>query len=391
MISLLEAQDIVLENVITTSAEEVTFSKALQRILAEDIISDIDMPPFNKSAVDGYACRIEDINDELLVVDTIPAGVEPDCIIYKGQCAKIMTGGMMPVGATTVLMVEHTEITGKDKIKFNQPKTSPNFCKKGEDVAVGQVVLSKGTKITPANVAVLASVGKVFPMVAKLPRVGVLSTGNELVEPFEKPQGSQIRNSNSYQLLAQLANIGIEGSYLGIIPDNPKDSKLMLEKAMQTNDVVILSGGVSMGDFDYIPKAMKDIGIDLKFETIAIQPGKPTVFGVKENKYFFGLPGNPVSSFVLFEIMVKSLLLRIQGCTQLPENTQMQLGFNYKRNSSQRQGLVPVKFLPSGVAIPISYNGSAHIHSLCFADGLMYVPIGTTELERGDWVDVRRF
>lgn len=390
MISFEEASKIIAGNTKTLEIEQIDFQEALGRILAEDIQSDIDMPPFNKSAMDGYACRMEDIKNELEVLEIIPAGQPPTKSIGKNQCSKIMTGSVLPVGADCVIMVEYTKELENNKILFTAENSKPNFVPQGEDVKKGDLVIEKGTLIKPQHIAVMASVGCVKPLVYRKVRVGVLSTGDELVEPNVFPETSRIRNSNAYQLVAQAERMGCITDYLGIAKDSEDDSKIMIEKALQNSDVVLLTGGVSMGDFDFIPEAFKQMGIDIKFKSIAVQPGRPTVFGTYRQKYIFGLPGNPVSSFNIFELFVKPMLYSMMGYDYKPMNIKMPMGKTYSRKKSERKSFLPVMIGDSGEVFPIKYHGSAHVHALVFADGLISIPIGKTELQKGELVDVRQ-
>ncbi|MBN2236017.1 MAG: molybdopterin molybdotransferase MoeA, partial [Bacteroidales bacterium] len=207
MITQEEAIAITEKASITLGTEYIPFQNSLGRILAENVYSDMDMPPFNKSAVDGYACRKQDLANDLELLEIIPAGVAPSKWIGENQCSQIMTGAAVPEGADTIIMVEHTE-KRNGKIRFLQEKTSSNICAIAEDLKEGDLVLSKGTLIKAQQIPVLASVGKTFIRVYRLAKVAVISTGDELVEPQEKPAISQIRNSNAAQLLAQLKQIG---------------------------------------------------------------------------------------------------------------------------------------------------------------------------------------
>ena len=301
MISFEEANKIIRESIIHLGSEEVPLRQSLHRVLAEDVISDIEMPPFNKSAVDGYACKKADIQKELEVIEIIPAGNIPEKKITTGQCAKIMTGAVVPEGADTVLMVEYTEETAKNKIRFLKDKTNSNICYQAEDVKNGQKVLTSGIFIEPQHIAVMASVGYSEVFVAKQPGVGIISTGDELVEPSEKPGISQIRNSNAWQLIGQVERMNAIPDYLGIASDDRDATFQMINKAFEKNDVVLLTGGVSMGDYDFVPGILEECGLEILFKSIAVQPGRPTLFGKKENKFCFGLPGDPVSSFGQFE------------------------------------------------------------------------------------------
>jgi len=211
-----------------------------------------------------------------------------------------MTGAMIPEGADGVIMVEDTKILGNGNIRFIAEESGRNICFKGEDIKEGELVLSTGTYIRPQHLAVLASVGKVNPLVFSRAEVGVLSTGNELVEPVHVPSPSNIRNSNAYQLMAQLIKAGANPHYEGIALDTETSLTVLIRNALDQYDIVLLTGGVSMGDYDYVTEVMDKIGVKILFKSIAIQPGRPTIFGRRGNQFIFGLPGNPVSAFVVF-------------------------------------------------------------------------------------------
>ncbi len=389
MILLEEAYKIVMDSVELMKTEKINFTNSLGLILANDIFSDIDMPPFDKSAMDGYACKMTDINQELQVIEVIPAGKSPEKEIQSGECAQIMTGAMIPNGADCVLMVEHTEKTADNRIKYLKEKTKDNICYKAEDVQTGQKVIEKGTLIKPQHIAILASVGATEIEVYQKPKVGVISTGDEIVEPHVKPGPSKIRNSNGYQLFSQIERCNAIANYVGIASDNEEDTYHVIMKAMEENDVILLSGGVSMGEFDFVPYIMQKAGIDIKFQKIAVQPGKPTTFGTKESKRIFGLPGNPVSSYIQFELLVRPLLAEMMGHTFNPLQISMEMGIDHSRKRSERMSWYPITIADNGTVIPASYHGSAHIHGLESADGISFFPIGKAEIKKGEKVHVR--
>ncbi len=389
MIPFEEAMDITLETPIRTGTERVDFNNALYRILAEDILSDVDMPPFHKAAMDGYACRKADLDKELKVLEVLAAGDIPTAFVGPGQCSKIMTGAMVPGGADTVIMVEHTEECTPGHIRFTGEKTASNIARKAEDVRAGDRVLDQGTLILPQHTPILASVGCTSPLVSKKVRVGILSTGDELVEPHITPGPGKIRNSNGFQLIAQVRAAHCEPNYLGIIPDNEEDTDRAIGKALAENNVVILTGGVSAGDFDFVPKIMRKNGVDIRFQKVAVKPGRPTVFGTTENAAIFGLPGNPVSSFVNFEVFVKPLLFKMMGHQYLPLVLKMPLDTHYKRKKADRVEFIPAHISQEGTVVPARYHGSAHIHAMSLANGIMRIPKGTFELKKGDYTDVR--
>jgi molybdopterin molybdotransferase len=385
------AIEIIRNNLILIGTERTDIKESTNRVLREDIFSDMDMPPFNKSAMDGYACRREDIAVELDVVEIIAAGCRPQKFIGKNQCAKIMTGAMMPEGADCVIIIEDVEETGSKKIKFLNDKTADNFCLKGEDVKTGEKLLSAGTRITTKQIASLALSGNTNPLVSIKPKVGILSTGDEIVEPYVKPAATQIRNTNSYQIIAQCIDFGVVPTYYGIVSDTKEAIGSAIDKAKQENDLVILTGGVSMGDFDLVPDLLKEKGFNILFDKIAVQPGKPAVFGRDRNKFVFGMPGNPVSSFIVFEFMVKEFLAGMMGLTNHEKMIRCELANDYSRKHNSRLARIPVKINENGKAEIIEYHGSAHINSYALAEGVISIPIGVNEIKKGSVVDVRQF
>lgn len=390
MIKFEEALDIILSHAVLLERESVEMQHAVGRVLAEDVMSDMDMPPFDKSAMDGYACRRADLQNELHVLEVIAAGQVPSFAIGANQCSKIMTGAMMPKGADCVIMVEHTRETANGLIEFTAEKTATNICYKGEDIKKGEIVLPKGLLIKPQHIAVLATVGCVNPMVFRKAKLGILSTGDELVEPQTLPDAGKIRNSNAWQLMAQAEAMHVDAYYFGIAPDEETQTLTLIRKAMQDCDVILLTGGISMGDYDFVPAMLKDAGFEFHFKSLAVQPGRPTIFGTTaEGKICFGLPGNPVSSFNQFELLVKPLLYKMMGHDYNPPALRLPLSIDYRRKKSERLSFIPVYLNELGEIAPVEYHGSAHINALTKAYGLMSVPIGITEIKKGELADVR--
>jgi molybdopterin molybdotransferase len=388
MIRYEEALQIVLNHTYSIGSESVSIQESTGRVLAEDIFSDINMPPFNRSAVDGFACRIADIHQPLDIIETVRAGLFPSKIIKPGECTRIMTGAPVPQGADCVIMVEETIELAPGRIRFTGEQTKANISPFAEDVKNGDRVISSGTMTGPQHIAIMAAVGHINPRVAKKPKVSVISTGDEIVEPHLKPGISQIRNSNGYQLAAQAVKAGAIPVYMGIAPDNEDDTFCAITDALAQSDIVLLTGGVSMGTFDFVPKIMEKAGIEILFRTIAVQPGKPTIFGLKGDKRIFGLPGNPVSSFTIFEILVKPMLWKMMGMMEPARNLRLPLGQDYLRNRSDRMQWLPVQIC-DGRVYPLEYHGSAHIFSMATADAIAAIPFGTTKLSAGDLIDAR--
>jgi molybdopterin molybdotransferase len=347
----------------------------------------------------------------------------PEKAIGPNQCAKIMTGAAVPRGADCVIMIEQTEQVRptdvpdrgesvrplrsevmltlfrqapmpsprieETMIRFTGEQTSDHIFRRATDIRAGQVVLPNGGRISPQHAAVLASVGCVLPLVARQPRVGVVASGDELVPPRVRPGPSQIRNSNGSQLGAQLAAMGLGGRDYGIVKDVAGDIDAVLKIALAENDVVIVSAGLSVGDFDLVPAALQRNGVTLQFEKIAVKPGKPTVFGVSERGYCFGLPGNPVATFVVFELLVKPFLYRLMGHDYRPRYVQMRLEETIAQKDSDRQSWIPVRITSEETVQPVQYHGSAHLSALCDAGGLVSMEIGVASIEQGAPVRVR--
>lgn len=383
MIKLEKALNIVMNSAITLEEESVPLQEACGRVLYSDVSSDIDMPPFNKSAMDGYACRSEDIDRPLKVIETIPAGYTPQKTVGDGECSKIMTGGIVPEGADCVVMVEHTEIKD-DLVIVNKKSSNRNICYKAEDIHKGDGVLQKGTLLTPAEIAVLSSVGCDPVPVSRKPVLGIIATGSELVEPSQKPQSAQIRNSNGYQLYSQVKQAGCKPVYLGIIGDSPEAIGSAIDQNISNVDILLLSGGVSMGEFDYVPGVLQEKGFKLLFQKVAIKPGKPTVFGKIDNKFVFGMPGNPVSTFILFEMLVKPFCYKLMGADYSHTKVTAKLAETIKRKKSERLSFIPVVVNNNGEINLIKYHGSAHIHALTKANGILSIPVGVNEIKAGE-------
>ncbi len=389
MIPFEEALGITQQFARTRGTEQVYLFNALGRTLAENIYADISMPPFNKSAMDGYACRKSDMKNLLQVIEEIPAGSIPTRIIGKNQCSRIMTGAMVPGGADVIIMKEDIEITSNEYIRCNSDTLKDNICYEGEDVKKGDQVLRIGDVILPAHIAILASVGSDRPLVYLNPAVAIISTGDELVEPEETPGVSKIRNSNGYQLWAQVQQLGIKPDYLGIVSDDEESLHEILSKAIDKYDVTIISGGVSVGDFDFVPKILNQLNVHIPVHGMDVRPGKHQLFGERANHFIFGMPGNPVSSFVQFEVLVRPFLDALMGKTAEQSFLTLPLGEDYNRKNGNQMIFVPVTFTKQTIVKPLEYHGSAHIHSYIFAKGIMEIPKGTLTMKKGDYVRVR--
>jgi molybdopterin molybdotransferase len=385
-----KAYETVMNTAFTVGVETVPFNESLYRVLADDIRSDMNIPPFDKATVDGFACRRADLGKELEILETIAAGRKPEKTISENQCSRIMTGAIVPAGADTVFMVEDSEILASGKVRYNGSFTKENIAYMGEDIKTGDVVLQQGHMIRPQDIAVMATVGSAQVTVSRMIRVSVISSGDELVEPSEKPGISQIRNSNAYQLMAQIKRTGALGKYMGIARDNEEETYRIVKQAISQSDIVIITGGVSMGDFDFIPSVLEKAGVKILFSRVKVQPGKPTTFGMHSDALVFGLPGNPVSSFVQFELLVRPLICRMMGFNYEPVALPLLMKDAFYRKSADRMGWIPVMITKEGLVSPVEYHGSAHISSLVNADGLIALPIGKHNIEKGEKVSVRQ-
>jgi molybdopterin molybdotransferase len=369
-------------------AEEVELTGAWNRILYEEVVSDVNMPPFDKSAMDGYACRKADLNTDLKVIGILEAGSVEWYRIIPGSCVKIMTGAPVPEGADTVIMVEDTRMINSDTIRFTGNSVKKNICGLGEDVRTGEILLKPGELLFPHKIAVLASAGYSRVKVSVKPSVALLSTGSELVSPDQKPGKAQIRNSNAYNLHAQLQQMSIDAHYTGIVPDDKEVIRSKLKQLLNDFDVVILTGGVSMGDHDHVPGILQEQKLEILFDRVAIQPGKPMAFAAGRNKFCFGLSGNPVSSFLQFELLVKPLIYRIMGHAYAHPIVFSELAEPVSRKNAGRLKFLPVRFNAAGQAEEVRFNGSAHIAGLCGADGFGLFPENCEALDAGDKMEV---
>jgi molybdopterin molybdotransferase len=390
MITFEEAYRIVTESSFRLGREVVGLSEAAGRALTLAVRSDMDMPPWNKSAVDGYACRHTDLGHELTVLETIAAGAMPEKEVTPGTCSRIMTGAAVPAGADYVFMLENSEELTDGRVRFTGRPGNDNIAKAGEDIMKDQTVLRPGRYIRPQDIAVLAAVGATQVTVSCRARVGVISTGNELIEPDRVPAGAQIRNTNSSQLIAQIARAGAIGKYYGIARDEEESITALMKNALEENDVLLISGGVSFGDFDLVPQVMRSLGLKIHFDQVAMQPGKPLTFCTGEKKAVFGLPGNPVSTFVQFEVMVRAFLDRMAGVTEHAPVLQMPIAADYSRKRAERLSWIPCTITAAGEAMPVEYHGSAHITAFTGAWGVITIPRGQSWIQKGEMVSVRQ-
>jgi molybdopterin molybdotransferase len=323
MIKIEKALKIILDNVKIIGSEPVGLSSSFNRVLAEDIYSKENIPPFDNSAMDGYALRASDILGAspngpavLDVVEDIKAGDWSGRTLKRGEAVRIMTGAPIPRGADCVVMVEETERFGEKVLIFKQFKRGNDIRCAGEDVRRGEKVLNEGSLIRPQEMGMLAALGHDRVKVFKRPKVGILATGSELVDVSKNLAKGKIRNSNSFSLFGQVLKAGAIPFDLGIVSDDLNEIKKRIKSGLKY-DVLLTSGGVSVGDYDFVKDVLRQLGASMKFWKVAIKPGKPLAFGKIAGKPVFGLPGNPVSSMVVFEEFVRPAMLKMSGMKKL--------------------------------------------------------------------------
>ena len=399
MISVDEAQAAVLARVPTLTTEAVPLETALSRILRADVLSDRDLPPFNRAAMDGFAVRSADApaaGTRLRVTGEIRAGVWPERAVGAREAMRIMTGAPVPEGADAVIQVERTKMAepvaaGLPDVVLEASVTAgQNIVPRGSEALKGAVLLREGVRIGAAHLAVLASVGEIAPVVSRRPRVAVIVTGDEVVDPRVRPGAAQIRNANGPALLAAVLEAGGVASDFGIVSDDPEKTRDAIARALGGgHDAIILSGGVSAGEFDFVEAALGPLGVTLHVTAVRVKPGAPFVFGTKGATLIFGLPGNPVSAQVTFELFARPALLKMQGASAF-----LRPGFEAAldgplANRSNRRNYLPVRVTqgPDGFhAEPIRTQGSGDTVAHSFANALAVLEPDRTTASKGDRV-----
>lgn len=396
MISFSEALEKALANVPTIeNTETVKLDRSCGRVLAENICADRDIPPFNRSAMDGFAVKTGDMDSSLKVIELLVAGAVSSKKVEHGTCIKIMTGAAVPEGTEQIVMVEYSkELDGY--VSFNvaeKDKKAKNYSLRGEDMKKGDLALASGTVITPRHIATLASLGRHEFKVKRRPVIGIIATGDEIVEPSEIPGLNSIRNANSWELMAQIERAGAVYFYAGIVKDDMDSIKASIEAACRKCDIVLITGGVSMGDYDLAGKAMRELCFNVMFDSVAVKPGKPVTFGINNNEgrqdILFGLPGNPLSVFVIFEIMVRPCIEKMLGLKSSDEEMTALLTDEFSRRKCEREEWVPAKRQCDGSMMPLKWNGSGHFHILSDADSIFRIDKGVLSLKKGEKVSVR--
>ncbi|MFA4842671.1 MAG: gephyrin-like molybdotransferase Glp [Candidatus Omnitrophota bacterium] len=399
MISVQEALKTILNNIKPLRAEIVKLTDALGRVLAQDIHSDADIPAFDNSAMDGYAVKAPDTRGALKekpkileVIEDLRAGYVSKKTLKNNQAVRIMTGAVMPSGADSVVIVEDTQRQGENKVRvFKEATPGLNVRKKAEDIKNGELVLRQGVLLKSAHIGILASLGRAKIKVARKPKVAILATGDEVVDIDKKLKPGKLRSSNTYTLYSQALEAGGLPQNLGIVPDKPKLLESRLKKGLGC-DLILTSGGVSVGDYDLVKFILAKMGTHIKFWQVAMRPGKPLVFGLIKGVPIFGLPGNPVSSMVSFEVFARPALLKMLGQNidtrkevdaVLDEDITKKRGLRYflRANTRWEDGIYLTR--------TTGPQGSGILKSMSLANSLIILPEEEEFAQKGTRVTVR--
>lgn len=405
MLSVDEALQRVSSQAVTLRPVTVPVADAQGLVLAEDVTSDVDSPPHDKALVDGYAIRAADVVDgraDLAVLEEITAGAVPRKAVTPGHATRIMTGAPLPDGADSVVMVEQTTSTtaadGSASVRISTERLTPgqNIMRRASSMSAGDVVLRAGSRLRAIELGVLAEVGRVEATVIDRPSLAILSTGNELVRPIEKPGPGQIRNSNGPLLAAAAKAAGAAPQDLGIAIDEPAALQRAMSQGLE-HDVLLISGGVSAGVLDLVPGVLAKLGVEQVFHKVDLKPGKPLWFGGRtaagRRTLVFGLPGNPVSSLVCFELFVRPAIGRLCGRTDAGlQEVQAELATAFQQRSD-RPTYHPAVLIDCGSRFtvePLRWQGSGDLRTLVAANALAFFPPGTRQFAAGESVRVLR-
>ncbi len=397
VVSLEEAKNIIAEKLGTFKSgfEDVGLSEAHSRVLYSDVYAPEALPAFDRSTVDGYALRASDtygsgesIPAQLQVVGEVFMGEEADMAIGEGECVRISTGGMLPENADSVVMVENTDTSFEEFcLVFKAVSPFENVTRKGDDIKQGDTVLKKGTVISSLHIGVLAGLGITEVKVCRKLRVGIISTGDELIEAEKPLSVGKIRDVNSHILSAAVSEWGCVPRFYGIIKDNYSEILTAVERAVAENDIVLISGGSSAGTKDMTVKVISELG-QAHFHGIAMKPGKPTIFGTCGGKAVFGLPGNPAASFYVALLTVRPLIEKIYGSSAKKRTQLCRISTNISSNHG-REEIVGVK-VEKGIATPV-FSKSAYVSVISVCDGYIVVGRNTEGLKQGDEAEVNFF
>ncbi len=400
MISVAEAIQIVRQQTHSLPVEQVSLPQAHGRVLAQDVVADSDLPPFDRSQMDGYAVRAIDAQAapvRLRIVGESAAGKGWHNQLAEGQAVRIMTGAPVPAGADSVQQVELThELKDGTVVELLESvEEGKSIVKRGAEIQAGETVLRAGTMINAAMMAVLAAFGCATVQVFRRPRVGVLATGSELVAVDQKPGPDQIRDSNNYSIAAYAELAGAVVERLPLTADDTSALTNQISKAAETCDLIVTSGGVSMGVYDLTKSALKELGAEIFFERVALRPGKPTVFArLPSGTLMFGLPGNPVSVAVTFNLFARTAALTMQGATEPALKRETAALARSVKGTADRENYLPVQLTTNDdgelIAFPLKWGGSSDFVAFALTTALVSVPAGTKKVEAGTLVNVFR-
>lgn len=401
MITFTEAREIILDSICVLPLCEIEFTTALGKVLADDIFSKEDIPLFKNSAMDGYAVIARDTSGagadnpvKLEIVETIFAGYRPMHRILRGKAARIMTGGVIPDGADSVVVQENTRISGHEVLIFKPVVEGENIRLKGEDCKAGELIIKKGTVLGPAEIGMFATLGITRVRVIPLPRVAIIATGDELVEPWEPLAPGKIRNSNSYSVAALVSTCRGVPELLGISKDDKHDLEEKIKRALCSSDLLITIAGASVGEGDVVREVLGDLGAELFFWRVAIRPGKPTAYGRIEGVPYFCLPGNPVSCMVTFLQFVSPAILKMQG---INAQRKREVRARFEHDVEKKKGLryfYRVKVRKKGevfLASTTGPQGSGILTSMIHSDGLAVINEDVERVKAGEEVVVELF
>ena len=395
MITVEQAEEIVFNNTIKPAAEKVAIEEALGRILAEDLHADRDFPPFDRVSMDGIAVVYKQIANgqkSFLIAQTIAAGQPQARLEDPTQCMEVMTGAVLPIGTDTVIRYEDISIQNKVATIAVLP-TGPGLSvhKQGADRKQHDILVARGVKITPAEIGIAATIGKNEIQVQKQIRAIIVATGEEIIPITEAPLPHQIRTSNSYALQACLKSWGVKADTV-LLPDSQEVIEQQIKEFLETYDVLILSGGVSAGKFDFVPVALKNKGVRQLFHKVSQRPGKPFWFGIKDTKAVFALPGNPVSTFMCLHRYFKPWLEASQGVSSTILSAELTEDFEVKFPLTFFMQ-VRLEYTPTGglKAKPVTGNGSGDLASLVDADAFMELPLGKGKFTKGEHYRIWRY
>ena len=387
-------------NIVALGSEEVPLLQAHNRVLAEDVISTLDIPPFDRSTVDGYAVKAEDTfgADEntpvqLKVNGIVSVGELPKVRVAKGTAAEIVTGAPIPDGADAVVMVEDTERAGTEVRVFSSVTRNENVMRKGTDIKKGETALKKGQFLGSREIGVTAALGKANVKVFLFPKVAVLSTGGEVTEPGRDLPPGKIYDINAYSLAAAVLESGGKPIYMGIAPDDKVKLRETLEQALATADMVVTSAGVSVGPKDILPKTVDSLGKPgLVFSGVAVKPGKPTTVALIGKKPVFALPGHPASALLMFHLLARPVIQRLSGRASTEPETVKALAGARMFSAKGRRTFVMVKLNRDArnrlVAEPVETGASGAITTLARADGYVEIPENLQFIDAGEEVVV---